>query len=176
MATNDFVINFCYYLHFTVAKVVSTFQFLKNVLVLVLWPNDGLYWRMFQGKIENVFFFYSVEWSIYISVRFRWLIVYYLVPQLLLIFCSRCVIHYWKQGIDSKSIILELYFFLQFCQFCFIFGGVFWYIFYSCYMFLMEWTCHYIVPFASCDSLDLKFILCDISIAIPDIAFPLFWL
>ena len=35
----------------------------------------------------------------------------------------------------------------------------------------MEWTCHYIVPFASCDSFDLKFILCDISINIPDIAF-----
>lgn len=95
----------------------------------------------------------------------------YLVPQLSIDLLSRCVIHYCKQGIDLQ-LLFQNYFFLQFCQFCFIYLGVVWYIFYSCYMFLMEWTCHYIVPFASCDSLDLKFILCDISIAIPDIASP----
>lgn len=109
------------------------------------------------------------------SVRFCWFNVFFKPPTSLLIICLDVLAIIESKVLKFLTTTIEL----SICRFnsvnvCFICLGVVSYIYvYSCYIFLMNWTCHqYIMACASCNSLWFKVILCDISVTTAD----QFWL
>ena len=100
-------------------------QFLKNVLVLVLWPNIWPILGNVPCVLEKNVYSAVVEWSdLYMAVRFSWLTVLFNPPTSLLSFCLDVLSIIESKVLISNYYFRTMYFFLQFCQ-CLlhIFGG-----------------------------------------------------